>query len=37
MPSGDSSVAGPDIGGMLSALAQRADEISATLREFQSR
>ncbi len=37
MPAGDSSVAGPDIGGMLSALAQRADEISATLREFQSR
>ena len=37
MPSGDSSVAGPDIGGMLSALAQRADEISATLREFQTR
>ena len=37
MPSGDSSVAGPDIGGMLSALAASADQISATLREFQSR
>ena len=37
MPAGDSSGAGPDIGGLLSALAQSADEVSATLREFQSR
>ncbi len=37
MPAGDSSVAGPDIGGMLSALAASADQISATLREYQSR
>jgi len=35
LPSGDSS--GPDIGPLLSLLAQRADEVSATLREFQSR
>lgn len=28
---------GPDIGPLLSALAQRADQISATLREFQDR
>ena len=37
VPSGDPSVAGPDIGGMLTALAARADDVSATLREFQSR
>lgn len=37
VPSGDSSVAGPDIGGMLSALAAGADQVSATLREYQSR
>jgi hypothetical protein len=37
VPSGNSSVAGPDIGGMLTAFADRADEVSATLREFQSR
>jgi hypothetical protein len=35
MPAGDST--GPDIGPILSALAARADQISATLREFQSR
>lgn len=34
---GDSSVPGPDIGGLLDALASSADEVSATLREFQSR
>jgi hypothetical protein len=37
VPAGDSSVAGPDIGGMLDALAKSADQVSATLREFQSR
>ena len=35
VPSGDS--VGPDIGPMLGLLARRADEVSATLREFQSR
>jgi hypothetical protein len=35
VPAGDST--GPDIGPILSALAARADQISATLREFQSR
>jgi hypothetical protein len=35
MPAGDSG--GRDIGGMLSLLAERADQVSATLREFQSR
>lgn len=41
VPSGDHSggggTAGPDISEMLSALAARADQVSATLREFQSR
>lgn len=37
VPAGDPSSAGPDIGGMLSALAASADQVSATLREFQSR
>jgi hypothetical protein len=37
VPEGDLEVAGPDIGPMLDALAARADEVSATLREFQSR
>lgn len=41
MSTGDSSGgtgrAGPDIGPMLSALAARADQTSATLREYQSR
>src|SRR5271166_2882216 len=35
VPSGDSG--GRDIGGLLSALAASADQVSATLREFQSR
>ncbi len=35
VPAGDTS--GPDIGPILSALAARADQISAALREFQSR
>jgi hypothetical protein len=35
VPAGNS--VGRDIGGMLSALAARADEVSAALREFQSR
>jgi hypothetical protein len=37
---GDSGVrptAGPDIGGLLNILANRADQISAALREFQAR
>lgn len=37
VPSGDTGIAGPDIGGMLNALAASADQVSATLREFQSR
>jgi hypothetical protein len=37
VPSGDSSVPGPDIGPMLDALARAADQVSSTLREFQSR
>ena len=41
VPSGNSSGgagdAGPDIGNLLSLLAQRADETSAELREFQAR
>lgn len=41
VPSGDSGSgersATPDIGPMLDALAARADDVSATLREFQSR
>jgi len=37
VPAGNSSIAGPDIGGMLDALAKSADQVSATLREFQSR
>ena len=41
MPSGDSGsgpgISGPDIGQLLSALSLRADEVSAALREFQSR
>ena len=37
LPAGDPSSAGPDIGGMLGALAASADQVSATLREFQSR
>jgi hypothetical protein len=37
VPAGDSSIPGPDIGGMLDALAKSADQVSATLREFQSR
>jgi hypothetical protein len=37
VPPGDSSVAGPDIGGLLDALAKSADQVSATLREYQSR
>jgi len=37
VPSGDSSVAGPDIGPMLDALAAGADQVSAELREYQSR
>lgn len=41
VPSGNSSsgggVAGPDIGGLLSALALAADRESAVVREFQSR
>jgi hypothetical protein len=37
VPSGDPGVTGPDISGMLSALAQSADQVSATLREFQGR
>jgi hypothetical protein len=36
-PSGGPGVAGPDIGGMLAALAAAADRESATVREFQSR
>jgi hypothetical protein len=35
--SGGSGTAGPDISGMLSILATRADDVSAVLREFQSR
>ena len=35
--SGGQPTAGPDLGGMLSLLAQRADETSAALREFQTR
>jgi hypothetical protein len=35
VPAGNS--VGPDIGPALSALAARADQVSATLREFQSR
>jgi hypothetical protein len=35
VPSGNSE--GPDIGSMLSALAARADQVSATLREYQGR
>jgi hypothetical protein len=34
---GNTIVAGPDIGGMLDALAASADQVSATLREFQGR
>ena len=40
VPAGDSGSGqrqGPDIGGMLDALAAAADDVSATLREFQSR
>jgi hypothetical protein len=37
VPSGDTSVAGPDIGPLLRALAGRADQVSATLREYQAR
>jgi hypothetical protein len=41
VPSGNSGggagTAGPDISGMLSLLASRADDVSATLREFQTR
>lgn len=41
VPSGDpgsrEGAAGPDISGMLEALAASADTVSATLREFQSR
>jgi hypothetical protein len=37
MSIGDSSSPGPDIGPMLQALAARADQVSATLREFQAR
>ena len=41
VPSGNTGsgggAAGPDIGGMLSILSLRADEVSAALREFQSR
>ena len=36
-PGSGSGAAGPDIGGMLSILSLRADEVSAALREFQSR
>src|SRR5271170_7102522 len=35
VPSGNT--AGPDIGPILSALAAKADEVSATLREYQAR
>jgi hypothetical protein len=37
VPTGNTIVAGPDIGGMLDALAASADQVSATLREFQAR
>ena len=37
VPAGNTSSAGPDIGPMLQALAASADQVSATLREFQSR
>ena len=40
VPSGDSSNGprtGPDIGNLLGLLASRADEVSATLREYQNR
>jgi hypothetical protein len=40
LPAGSDSggaTAGPDIGNLLSILSLRADEVSATLREFQSR
>lgn len=36
-PGSGSGAAGPDIGGMLSALARAADRSDAALREFQSR
>ena len=36
-PGSGGGAAGPDIGGMLSILSLRADEVSAALREFQSR
>ena len=36
-PGSGSGAAGPDIGGMLSILSLRAVEVSAALREFQSR
>jgi hypothetical protein len=37
MPSGNSSAAGPDLGPMLRAFSARADQVSATLREYQNR
>jgi hypothetical protein len=37
VPAGNTVVAGPDIGGMLDALAASADQVNATLREFQAR